>query len=99
MFMSEAVQRAQGLQELGQLDCGPNVAVVRMMGVRLVKGKIPASVRKELNAAIKEGKIGHLKKEGLKPEAYFHPNSKFKAMEDRDREASESIQAISKVVG
>lgn len=97
MSMSAAIERAIGMSERGELDCGKNVAVVRMMGVRIIAGRMPASVRKELNEAVKAGKLGRLPKKGLMPEAYFHPNAKGHAIELREKEAGASIEALKKV--
>lgn len=76
-----------------------NVQMVRMEGVRLVHGKIPMEVRKALNAAVKAGVLGRLKKEGIRPEAYFHPNSINRAKELRNREQQSTIEALKGVCG
>lgn len=73
-----------------------NVLMVQMEGVRIVSGRIPAEVRKALNAAVKAGEIGHMKKDGLKPEVYFHKNAKARAIATRNRQAYEAIQVIKK---
>jgi len=39
-----------------------------------------------------------LKKDGRKPEAFFHPNSKWKAMEARDKHERETLEAVAKVM-
>ena len=75
-----------------------NVKMVQMEGVRLVIGRIPADVRKALNAAVKAGELGHIKKEGLKPEAYHHKNAQARAREARNRAAAESANSIKKIV-
>lgn len=72
-----------------------NVLVVQMMGVRVIT-KIPADVRKALNAAVKVGELGHIKKEGLKPEVYHHKNARAKALEIREREIREALSILSK---
>lgn len=97
--MTEAITVVQGMQENGELEIGPNAMVVRLMGFRLITGCIPASVRRELNEAVKSGVLGRLPKKGPKPEAYFHPNGKWNAMDARDKAAAESIEAIRKVCG
>ena len=97
--MSEAIAVVQGMQEKGELEIGPNAMVIRLMGFRIISGRIPASVRRELNDAVKAGVLGRLPKQGLKPEAYFHPNGKWNAMDARDKVAAESIEAILKVCG
>jgi hypothetical protein len=75
-----------------------NVKMVQMEGVRLVIGRIPADVRKALNAAVKVGELGHIKKDGLKPEAYHHKNARARAIEARNRAAADSVNAIKKIV-
>ena len=98
--MSRAVDTVIGLQEAGKLDgIGPNVMVVRLMGVRLVEGRIPASVRRELLDAVKAGQLGRVKKEGLRPEAFFHPNAKATALDMRSERFRQAAEAIAGVVG
>ena len=96
--LQAATEKAQDMLYKGELSdtAAANVEIVRMMGVRIVS-KIPSDVRKALNAAVKEGRLGHLKKDGLKPEAYFHPNSKHIALDMRTRQAYESAQSILKL--
>ncbi len=73
-----------------------NVELVRIMGVKLSRGRIPATVRKALNQAVKDGRLGHLKKEKFKPEAYFHPNSENRAIELRNIEHNKGVEALRK---
>jgi len=80
-------------------DFGPNVAQILRQGSRLIKGKVPAAVRKELRTAVKAGVLGHVAKDGLKPEAFYHPNNSNSALWARDREAEHSVACIAKVVG
>jgi hypothetical protein len=98
MCLQAATEKAQDMLYKGELadTAAANVEIVRMMGVRIVS-KIPSDTRKALNAAVKEGRLGRLKKDGLKPEAYFHPNSKHIALDMRNRQARDSAQSISKV--
>jgi len=74
-----------------------NVQIVRMEGFRLIT-KLPAQARRDLNSAVKEGRLGHLRKDGLLPEVYFHPNSKAAAISARKNNANKSIAAIAGVV-
>jgi hypothetical protein len=76
-----------------------NVLMVQAEGVRLITGRVIADVRKALNAAVKAGELGHIKKEGLKPEAYHHKNARGKAIEARNRAAAESVKSICKIIG
>lgn len=71
-----------------------NVLMVQMEGVRIVRGKVPREVRKALNDAVKLGELGHMKKDGFRPEVYYHKNAKPKAIEIRNREHYESIQKL-----
>jgi hypothetical protein len=63
----------------------------------LVVTKLPASVRKALNLAVKDGRLGHLKKDEMNPEVYFHPNFKYMAIEERDKVVSAKIRALKAV--
>lgn len=56
-----------------------NIELVSAERVRLVTNSIPRAVRKQLNLAVKAGELGHMKKDGHKPEAFFHPNFDFLA--------------------
>lgn len=75
-----------------------NVLMVQMEGVRLITGRVMADVRKALNAAVKAGELGHIKKDGLKPEAYHHKNARAKALEARNRAAADSVKSICKII-
>ena len=76
-----------------------NVMLVRCRRVLLVTSKIPANVRRALNNAVKSGALGRMKKDGCKPEVYFHPRFDYLAKEARDREGREIINASSLVTG
>lgn len=94
-----AIDTARGMYERGEIKSAAemNVEVIRMTGVHLITARVPNEVRQALNAAVKVGRLGHLKKNGHEPEAYFHPNSKWKAMEERER-AKNAILAASRNV-
>jgi hypothetical protein len=96
MDLKTATAYAQGMREKGE-TATPNVEVVRMMGVRIVVGRLPREVRTELCAAVKTGRLGHLKKDGLLPEAFFHPNAKGTAIQRREAEVRTAINALRKV--
>ena len=79
----------------GQLTADEaNVQMVLMQRVRVVSGSIPMSVRKALNAAVKQKVLGHIKKDGLLPEVYFHPTFDYLAKAERKNIAMQSIKAI-----
>jgi len=79
-------------------DFGPNVANILAQGSRIIRGRVPAEVRKQLRDAVKAGVLGHLKKDGLRPEIFFHPSHKNGAVERQKREAAYSMQCIAGVV-
>jgi esterase/lipase superfamily enzyme len=89
-----ALQIARGMMENGMSVADANVEVVRMMGVRVVSGKIDRGTRSALAEAVKAGRLGHLKRDGLKPEAFFHPNAEAAAREERSKIANAGIRAI-----
>lgn len=77
---------------------GPNVENILAAGTRVIRGRIPAQVRKELYAAVKAGVLGRLRKKGLLPEIYYHPDHKHGAIERQKREAAYAISCIAKVM-
>jgi hypothetical protein len=79
-------------------EYGPNVESILVQASRVVRGRIPAQVRKELMAAVKAGVLGRLEKDGLKPEIFFHPDHKNGAIERQKKEAAYAIQCISTVM-
>ncbi len=79
-------------------DYGPNVTNILVQATRVVRGRIPAQVRKELMAAVKAGVLGHLRRDGLKPEIFFHPDHRHGAVDRQRREAEYAIGNIAKVV-
>lgn len=93
MEFNTAARIASDLRDKGETST-PNVEAVRMAGVRLVHGKIPQAVRAELKAGVTAGRLGHLKKQHLRPEAFFHPNSRWRALELRDKEFNQAVSAI-----
>jgi hypothetical protein len=97
MDRMSAIEITEGLAERGELEVGKNVHVVQLMGVMLVAGRIPRDVRAELMAAVKAGQIGHIKKEGLAPEAFHHKNARANALDARAKVVRESVASLVKV--
>ena len=82
---------------MGMYDaCGPNVANIIAEGSRVIRGRVPQQVRKELALAVKLGQLSHERRNGLLPEIYYHPNNKVSAMEIRRREMEYGIACIAK---
>lgn len=77
---------------------GPNVANILAHGSRVITSRIPAQVRAELRLAVKDRVLGHLPKDGLKPEVFFHPAHKGSAKELQVRHATADIEAIRKII-
>ena len=75
-----------------------NIEKVRMQRV-LLAGRIPADVRKALNAAVKRGELGHMKKDGNKPEAYYHPTFEYLAEGARAEHERSVVRALLAVCG
>jgi len=61
-----------------------NVMMVLAQRVKLVTSSIPANVRKALNEAVKAGELARVKKDGHKPEAYFHPTFEYLVAGERN---------------
>ena len=74
-----------------------NVEKVRIARVQLVTGKLPAPVRKALNSAVKRGYLGHWKRDGHKPEVYFHPSFDYLAREARSRHERKVLASLKEV--
>ena len=76
-----------------------NVMMVLAQRVKLVTRSMPANVRKALNEAVKAGELRRVKKDGHKPEAYFHPTFEYIVAGERNAherailEASRSVMA------
>ena len=94
MGQQQALQYAKGLMDAGMSAADANVELVRMQGISVMAGKLTRDLRSALMAAVKDGRIGHLKKDGLKPEVFFHPNSEDNARSARNKAACQAIEAI-----
>lgn len=88
MARQNDIERLKDLMQRGELTAAQaNVQMVRNDRFRLVINGIPSDVRKALNEAVKAGVLGRLKKDGHKPECYYHPTFKYLAVAARnDRE-------------
>lgn len=75
-----------------------NVEKVRMARVQVVTARIPADVRATLNAAVRERILCHKKKDGRKPEVYYHPNFEHLANAERNRVERETIGSLAGVL-
>lgn len=95
MSRQNDVVHLQDLMQRGELTADEaNVQMVRDQRFRIVVNGLPASVRKSLNAAVRAGELGHMKKDGHKPECYFHPTFEYLAKSERLRRESEVRRLI-----
>jgi len=90
-WLRDMVQRGEMTAERA------NVEKVRMARV-LVVTKLHAEVRSALNAAVRAGELCHKKKEGKKPEVYYHPSFEHLANEERNRIEKEILKALAGVM-
>jgi hypothetical protein len=72
-----------------------NIQMVRDERYRLIT-HLSNEIRKYLNDGVKAGMLGHLRKDGLKPEAYYHPNFKHLAIGARNKIANAKMDVIEK---
>lgn len=77
---------------------GPNVEQILVQASRVIRGTIPRQVRNQLMAAVRDGVLGRLPKDGLKPEVFFHPDHKHGAIERQRREAEYAIGCVASVM-
>ena len=93
MSRQNDIEHLKDLIQKGELTADEaNVQMVRYERFRMVVNSLPAAVRKALNAAVKRGELGHMKKDGHKPECYFHPTFEYLAVAERNRREREVIQ-------
>jgi len=79
-------------------EFGPNVQNILVQATRVIRSPIPRQVRKELMAAVKAGALGRLKKDGLKPEIFYHPDHKQGAIDRQNRELEYALKCVASVV-
>jgi len=95
MSVQNDIERITDKLQRGLITSGEaNVEMVLVERFRIVKVKMPRAVRKALNEAVKIGTLGHLKKEGLKPEVYFHPTFDHLAKNARNEDERNARSAI-----
>lgn len=73
---------------------GPNAENIKNSGMRVIRGKIPSAVRKELMDAVKNKELGRFKKEGLLPEVFYNTDMMHTAKDIRKEIAEYSAKRI-----
>jgi hypothetical protein len=93
------MERLKERMRSGELSADQaNVEKVRIQRVLLVT-RLTANVRKALNAAVKRGELGHIKKDGNKPESYYHPTFDYMAKGARADHERAVMRALLSVCG
>lgn len=90
-WLQDMVQRGEMTAERA------NVEKARMARVLIVKS-LPAQVRSALNAAVKTGELCHKKRDGRKPEVYYHPNFEYLANAERNLAEKQMLEALAGVI-
>lgn len=100
MAFQNDVEHLKDLMQRGEMTAAQaNVELVRIQRYRLVTSPVSADVRKALNAAVKAGVLGHMKKDGHKPECYFHPTFDYLAKGARRQHEDNVLRSVAKVAG
>lgn len=76
-----------------------NVQLILDQRFRLIKNSVPRDIRKALNEAVKKGILGHKKKEGHKPECYYHPTFEYLANAARNKCEEDVRRAVANLAG
>jgi len=74
-----------------------NVEMVKCQRVRLITTRVQADVRRALNNAVKKGELCHIKKDGRKPEAYYHPSFEYLVAGERNKHERKILRALKSV--
>ena len=91
------IERLQDQLQRGLITADQaNIQMVRNERVRVVK-KLSRGIRSVLNKAVKNGELGHMKKDGRKPEVYYHPGFEYLAKKERSKEEHRIIRALQSV--
>ena len=100
MALQNDIESLKDLMDRGQMTAAQaNVELVRIQRFRLVINSLPQDVRRALNQAVKAGMLGHMKKDGHKPECYYHPTFEYLAKGARKHHEDEIRRAVAKVSG
>ena len=98
MISQNDIEYLQDMVEREQMTADEaNVEKVLTQRVLIVKS-LPKTVRAALNAGVRDGKLRHKRKEGRKPEVYYHPNFEYLANAERKRVERETLVALIGVI-
>lgn len=97
MLNENDLENILDLVDLGKMTIEEaNIELVKSARFKIAN-KLPKQIRKFLNGAVKRGELGHLKKDGLKPEMYYYVGFEHLANAERlriEREAQRNINKI-----
>ena len=100
MSMQNNIEHIRDMIDQGKMTVNEgNVQMVLDQRVRLVINSVPRDIRKALNAAVKSGVLGHKKKDGHKPECYYHPTFEYLANAARNKHEEQVRGAVKSVYG
>ena len=90
-------EHLKDLMECGLISADEaNVRMVLNQRVKVVS-KLPRNVRTALNAAVRTGELCRMKKEGRKPEVFYHPDFRNQAVEARNQAENRQLNALLKI--
>lgn len=88
-------EHIKDLRQRGEITLDQaHVMMVLARRILLVTSGLPADVRKALNAAVKRGELGRVKKDGHKPETYYHLTFEYLVPGERNAHASSVLMAV-----
>ena len=100
MSIQNDIESLKDLMHRNQLTAAEaNVQLVLIQRFRLITNGCHRDVRSALNSAVKSGVLGHKKKDGHKPECYYHPTFEFLAAAARNKHESDIIRACKNIAG
>ena len=98
-FSQNDMEHLKDMMQRGMMTSAQaNVVMVRMSRVRVVINSMPRDVRNALRDAVKSGELCHKKKDGRKPEVFYHPDFEHLANEERDNVEREALIALTGVL-
>lgn len=97
MSSQNNMERLKDLMKRGIITADEaNIRMVRNERIRVVS-KLTREVRNALYAAVKAGRLCRMKKDGRKPEVFYHPNFRHLAVEARNQAEKQQINALLKI--
>jgi hypothetical protein len=100
MTRQNDIEHLVDMMQQGEMTAAEaNVQMVRNERVKVVVNKLPREVRTALNEAVRNGVLAHMRKDGFKPEVYYHPTFEYMAKDARSKAERESVRILGIVAG